>query len=331
MSIDTEYQNSTQITAIASTSDPKGRGKEKEVDFSGHEDVSDSEESGSDTRAEYPFEHFPLPPGDNACVPNTAASLDSPRIPVRYPHPSPLANDSIWHGQMVADVHRNRTHVNTQLELARTDAAKALADVTLAEVELKVERDNMQDFLNRVASVAGKNFVRKMIRKVEQSLKTFNEKPDNHYEEEPQDCSDYEDSSSSDEDEVDHQDAEEDLDGDAGKNVEGPQDAENGQYNHSDDDGSRKTSESPPASCSPSSLVCPQESLHESFREGKAYLWECSELPPADESPNFSPQGISRQPNSPNWRRGDITDDEYSSDEDEMSWCITHLNPIGLF
>ncbi|KAG2354228.1 hypothetical protein BDR07DRAFT_1494845 [Suillus spraguei] len=322
MSIDTKHQNSTQITATASTSDPKGRGKEKEVDSSGHEDMSDPEESGNDTRAEYPFEQFPLPPGDksrNARVPSTTASLDSPRILLRYPPLSPLADDPTWHTQMVATVHRNRTRVNTQLELARTEAAKALADVTLAEVELKAERDKMQYFLNRVGSVAGKNFVRKMIREVERSLKTFNEKPDNHYEEEPQDYSDYEDSSGSDEGEVDHQDAEEeDLDGDAGKSEEGPQDAENSH------DGSRKTSESPTASCSPSSLDC---SLHESFREGKAYFWESSEIPPADESPNSSLQGISHQPNSPNWRRGDVADDEYSSGEDETSRKWIDLSP----
>ncbi|KAG2074935.1 hypothetical protein BDR04DRAFT_1092586 [Suillus decipiens] len=330
MSIDTEHQNPIQTTATASTSDQKGRGKEKEVDPSVHEDMSDPEESGGDTTAEYPFEQFLLPPGDNAHVPNTTPSVDSPLMDFRYPPPPPLANDPTRYTQMVSDVHRNRTHVNTQLDraLARNNDDEALAQVTLADVELKAERDEMQDLLNRMGSVAGKNFVRKMVRRVERSLKTAHEKPDNHYEEDRRDSSGYEDSSGSDEDEVEHQDAEEeDLGGDADKSEEGPQDAENEQYNHSGNDGSYEGSEFPPASCSPSSMDCPQQCLHESFNEGKANFWESSELPPADESPHSFPKMIWHQLNRPDWRRGDITDDEYSSGEDETSRKWTDLSP----
>jgi hypothetical protein len=214
MSIDTEHQNSIQITAPV---------------------AFDSEESGGDTQAEYPFERFPSPPGDeprNAHVPNATASLDPPLMAFTYPPPPPLANDPTWYAQMVADVHRNRAHVNTELELARTEAAEALADVTLAEIELKAERDKMQDFLNRLGSVAGKNFVRKMIREVEQSLKGIDENLDDQYEEELQD-SDHEDSNGSDESEADQQE-EEDLSGGTSEIEEEPQDAE---HSCSGDDG----------------------------------------------------------------------------------------------
>ncbi|KAG2072530.1 hypothetical protein BDR04DRAFT_1141700, partial [Suillus decipiens] len=243
MSIDSKYQNPTQTAATATTSDLKGKGKEKEVDPFVHEDISDFEESGGDTQAEYPFERFPLPPGDeshNGRAQNATASLDPPLMRFTYPPPLPLADDPTWHAQMVANVHRNRAHVNAELELAQTEAAKALADVTLAEIELKVEREKMQYFLNLMGSVAGKNFVRKMIRKVERSMKNANENLDDQYEEELPDSSDYEDSSGSDEDEVDHQDAEEeDLGEGARKSEEDPQDAEDEQCSRSGDDGSQ--------------------------------------------------------------------------------------------
>jgi hypothetical protein len=206
MSIDAEHQSTTQPTAT--TSDPKGKGKE--VYPSAHEDMSDSEESGCDTRAEFPFEQFPSPPGDksrDARVPNATASLDPPLMEFTYPPPPHLANDPSWYGQMVADVHRNRAHVKTELELARTEAAEALADVTLAEIELQAERKQMQDFLNRMTSVAGKNFVRKMIRKVQQSMNNGDENLYDEYEEKL-DSEDDEDSSASDEGDVHHQDTE---------------------------------------------------------------------------------------------------------------------------
>ncbi|KAG1782245.1 hypothetical protein EV702DRAFT_1071042 [Suillus placidus] len=227
---------------------------------------------------------------------------------------------------MVADVHRNRAHVNAELELARTEAAEALADATLAELELKAERDQMQDFLNRLGSVAGKNFVLKMIRKVERSLKTGDESLEDESEEELQDA-DYEDSNGSDEGEVDHQDVEVDFGGGAGESEEGPQDAEDEEYRRSGDNGPRESSEFLSASCTPSSPDCPQQYLHESVSDGEANSWESSEPPSADESPNSSPQGISHQPSSPDWRRGDVTDDEYSSGEDDTSRKWTDVSP----
>lgn len=226
MSIDTEHQSPTQPTAT--TSDLKGKGKE--VNPSAHEDMSDSEESGCDTWAEFPFEQFPSPPGDksrNARVPNATASLDPPLMEFTYPPPPPLTNDPSWYRQMVADVHRNRAHVKTQLELARTEAAEALADVTLAEIELKAERKQMQDFLNRMASVAGKNFVRKIIRKVLQSM-NGDDNLDDEFEEDLE-SEVYENSSASDEGEMHHQDAEEEnFGGDDGEIEEGAQDAKDG-------------------------------------------------------------------------------------------------------
>ncbi|KAG1824702.1 uncharacterized protein BJ212DRAFT_1475995 [Suillus subaureus] len=328
MSIDTEHQNPTQTTATAATSDPKGKSKQKEVDPSVHEDMSDSGESGVDTQDEYPFERFPSPPGDkprNAHVPNATASLDPPLMAFTYPPPSPLAHDPSWYAQMVADVHRNRAHVNNELELARTEAAEALADVTLAEIELKAERDRMQDFLNRLGSVAGKNFVRKMIKKVERSLKTRDKNLDDQYEEELQESDDEDEDGS---DEGEHQDTEEeDLGGGAGESEDAPQDAEDDEYGRSGDDGSRERSESPPASCSPSSTDCPQQYLYKSVSDGEANSRESSKPQPADESPSSSSQGISHQISSPNWRRGDVTDDEYSSGEDNTSRKWTDLSP----
>ncbi|KAG2337253.1 hypothetical protein BDR05DRAFT_1063365 [Suillus weaverae] len=336
MSIDTKHQNLTLATA--STSDPKGEGKEKEVDPSAYEDMSDSEESGDDTWAEYPFEPFPSPPGDKSRTtgaPNVVASLDPPLITFTYPPPPHLANDPTWYAQMVADVHRNRAHVIAELELARTEAAEALADATLAELELKAERDQMQDFLNRLGSVAGKNFVLKMIRKVERSLKTGDESLEDESEEElqypddeelqyPDDeelqYPDDEDSNGSDEGEVDHQDVEEDFGGGSGESEEDSQDTEDEEYSRSGDDSYRERSEFPSASrpCSP---YRPQQYLHESVSDDETNFWESSNPPPVDESPNSSLQGISLpyQPISPDWRCGDVTDDPYSSDEDDTS------------
>ncbi|KIK36854.1 hypothetical protein CY34DRAFT_810930, partial [Suillus luteus UH-Slu-Lm8-n1] len=249
----------------------------------------------------FPFEQFPSPPGDksrDARVPNATASLDPPLMEFTYPPPSPLANDPSWYGQMVADVHRNRAHVKTELELARTEAAEALADVTLAEIELQAERKQMQDFLSRMASVAGKNFVRKMIRKVQESMNTGDDNLNNEYEG-TLESEDYEESSASDEGEVHHQDAEEENFGSGDGEIE---------------EGVR-------------TRYVPRLRLHLIL---DFYVWcfrESSEPQPADESPNSSPQGISHQRSSPDWRRGD-SDDEYSSGEDNTSRYVTHLNPI---
>jgi hypothetical protein len=226
MSIDAEHQSTTQPTAT--TSDSKG--KSKEVNLSAHEDMSGSGEPRC-----FPFEQFPSPPGDksrDARVPNATASLDPPLMEFIYPPPPPLANDPSWYRQMVADVHRHRAHVKTELELARTEAAEALGDVTLAEIELQAERTQMQAFLNRMASVAGKNFVHKMIRKVEQSMNTGDD------DEEGLEREDYEESSASDEGEVHHQDAEGENFGGGDREIdEGAQDAKDGTDHESFSDG----------------------------------------------------------------------------------------------
>ncbi|KAG2353026.1 hypothetical protein BDR07DRAFT_1383631 [Suillus spraguei] len=328
----TEHQNPAQTTATASTSDPKGRGKQKEVNPSAREDMSGPEESMGDTESKYPFEQFPLPPEDksrNAHVPNTIPSLDPPLMDFRYPPPPPLVNDRTRYTQMVADVHRNHTHVNTQLDRPQTDADEALVDVTLAEIELKAERDNMQELLNRMGSVTGKNVVRKMIRRVERSLKTAHEKPDNNYEEDRRDSSDYEDSSSSDEDEVDHQDPEEEDFGAMTARVRR----------------ARKTQKMNNITTAATMVLAKGLSFHR--RAAALAVWtvlnsasmslsvkakpifgtESSELPPADESPHSSPQVIGYQLNRPDWCQGDITDDEYSSGEEETSRKWTDLSP----
>ncbi|KAG2105427.1 hypothetical protein BD769DRAFT_1676058 [Suillus cothurnatus] len=86
-------------------------------------------------------------------------------------------------------------------------------------------------------------------------------------------------------------------------------------------------SESPSAPYIPSSPDCPQQYLQELFSDGEANFWESPAPPPKNESLHSSPQGISHQPKSPNWRRGDITDDEYSSGEDDTSRNWTDLSP----
>ncbi|KAG1764897.1 hypothetical protein EV702DRAFT_1153258 [Suillus placidus] len=56
-----------------------------------------------------------------------------------------------------------------------------------------------------------------------------------------------------------------------------------------------------------------------SVSDGETNFWESSKHSPADESPNSSLQVISYQPSSPDWRRGDTTDIEYFSGEDDTS------------
>ncbi|KAG1764880.1 hypothetical protein EV702DRAFT_1153130 [Suillus placidus] len=205
---------------------------------------------------------------------------------------------------MVADVHRNHAHVNAELELARTEVAEALADATLAELELKAERDQMQDFYNRLGSVAGKNFVFKMVRKFEQSLKTGDESLEDESELElqyPDDeelqYPDHEDSNGSNEGEVDHQDVEEDFGGGSGESEEGSQDAEDEEYSRSGDDSYRERSELPSASrpCSPYWYLYEFVRDGEFVRVGETNFRESSEPPPVDESPNSSLQAISHR------------------------------------
>ncbi|KAG2148810.1 hypothetical protein DEU56DRAFT_782325 [Suillus clintonianus] len=323
MSIGTEHQNSrvsTQASATATASDLKGKGKEKEVDPPVHEDASDAEESGDDTRDDYPFERFPSPPRDESdatlpAVPNAAASLnpplDPPLMTFTYPPPPPLANDPTWFAQMVAEVHRNRAHLNTQLGLAHAEASDALADVTLADIEQKAERDEMQKFLNRLAAVAGKNFVRKLIRSVHWALVNGDAALNEGSEDEHQDADD-ENSSRSDEGEVDQEDQEDDnLRGSAGESEEHPQDAEEDEYN--DDGDSQKRSQSP----SPSSPNWRRHSFHESLRS-TANPQGTPETPPTNGRRKLPFQEILSQPSSPNSPQEDVdnTDDEYSGGGD---------------
>ncbi|KAG0704094.1 hypothetical protein DFH29DRAFT_913616 [Suillus ampliporus] len=246
-----EHQNPTQ--ARATTSDPKGKGKEKEVEPPVSDGWSDSEESEHE-RGEYPLERFPSPPRDGsedesdatpATVPNAATSLNPPLMAFTYPPPPALANDPTWFSQMVNDVHRQRNHLLEQLELARAEAAEALVEVTLAQCELKAEMKQMQNFLDRVAQVAGKNFVRKLIRDVNWAMEHGDDNA-GHGEEYQQYVEDDGWSSDDDEREVDQQDAENEDSSGSVDGSEGDQhDADDELY--SDDVESRWGFESSPA------------------------------------------------------------------------------------
>ncbi|KAG2125685.1 hypothetical protein DEU56DRAFT_566733 [Suillus clintonianus] len=234
MSINIEHQNQTKASGVSITADLKGKGKEKEIDLPANEnasDASDAAESEYDKLGNYPLERFPSPPSDepNAApttTPHAATqnlntpSLDPPLMKFIYPPPSPLCDDPTWFAQMVADVHRNRNHLITQLELARAEAAAALADVTLAQLELQAETDGMQKLLDDVAAVAGPNVVNKLIKSVQSALKNDDEDP-----EDLQDADDENSSGDGDEHEVDLHDAQ-DENLSAGESEDDLQDAE---------------------------------------------------------------------------------------------------------
>ncbi|OAX34485.1 hypothetical protein K503DRAFT_774495 [Rhizopogon vinicolor AM-OR11-026] len=208
----------TQAGATPTILDTKGKGKEKdkEADPSAHTSESDvPADNEEDIWGEYPLEAFPSPPADgfwhvrqaNDDAATPAASnkfnppLDPPLMALTYPPLPPLANDPKWYSTMLSEVHRNRAHLNSQLELAQAEAAAALTEVTLAQIELSAELDQMQNFVNRIASVAGKNVVRKLVNSVKWAMEHGE---DDESEEERQDADD-EDSSGDDDAGEEHQ------------------------------------------------------------------------------------------------------------------------------
>lgn len=137
---------------------------------------------------EWPFEHFPPPPLDGYWIPKSAppppsrfppplpnvpsnSTLDPPIMALTYPPPPPLTvKDPTWLDQMLADVMRQRSHLEMCLSEAQADVANAYVEAGLADAELEEERTNMQAFLNMVAKVAGGGFVRRMLEDVEHSV-----------------------------------------------------------------------------------------------------------------------------------------------------------------
>ncbi|KAG1745621.1 hypothetical protein EDB19DRAFT_1906137 [Suillus lakei] len=276
MSIDTEHQNKTHSPTTSCASGSKGKAS-KEVDLSAYENLSHFD----------PLERFPSPPGvgcshvpqtkgesdatpmptPHVATPDLYTPLDPPLMTFTYPPLPPLSNDPTWYAQMVADVHRHRAHVITELDLAQTEAIAALADVTLAEVELAAEMDRMQKFLDRIASVAGKTFVRKMIMSVHGSMGDRIMVSDDESEQDLGDADDENSSGDEEEHELHQQDAEyESSSPNAGESEEDQQDAEDEEYSRSGDHDSRVfVREGSPANGSPSSPVWPLG--HADYRE----------------------------------------------------------------
>lgn len=140
---------------------------------------------------EWPFEQFPPPPPDGHWIPKFAPpppskfppllsdvpsklTLDSPVMALTYPPPPPLSeHDPTWLNQMLADVMRQRSHLETSLSVAQADVANAYAEAGLADAELEEERSRMQAFLDMVAKVAGSGFIRRMLEDVEQSVEVM--------------------------------------------------------------------------------------------------------------------------------------------------------------
>ena len=140
---------------------------------------------------EWPLEHFPQPPMDGywipkfgppppskfpPALPNVPSSLtfDPPTMTFTYPPPPPFTEeDPTWLNKMVADLMRQRSHLETCLSESQVDAANAYVEAGLADAELEEERAKMQAFLNMVASVAGSGFVRRMLEDVEQSVEVM--------------------------------------------------------------------------------------------------------------------------------------------------------------
>ncbi|KAG0708284.1 hypothetical protein DFH29DRAFT_870847 [Suillus ampliporus] len=223
MSID-EHRNQMQARATSTT---KGKGKDKKVDSSVASDA------GKDIWGEYPLERFPSPPSDGflhvrqakgesdarpATMPNSnaGATLDPPLMSFTYP---PQTDDPTWFAQMVADN-------NLSLRTARLSMRwwKLLSH----GMELTAEMDKMQKFLNHVASVAGKNFVRKLIRSVERAMKNGDDNSDEESEEDRQDGGDENSSGGGDDDNEGEKDQQDDGDSSGGddEGEEDLQDAE---------------------------------------------------------------------------------------------------------
>ncbi|KAL4065542.1 hypothetical protein V8B97DRAFT_1146523 [Scleroderma yunnanense] len=143
----------------------------------------DSQDSGA---SQWPLQYFPPPPEDGHWVPKSGGKIINkippkltglppppsptfhpPLMLLAYPPPPPLSEDPTWLPQMVKDVQRQRSHVETQLALAQAEASSALVEATLAHAELEKETGLMQTFLNHVAYIAGKGFVRRLLSNVD--------------------------------------------------------------------------------------------------------------------------------------------------------------------
>jgi hypothetical protein len=127
----------------------------------------------------------------------------------------PVANDPKWYANMFSEVHRHRDHLNKQLQLAQSEAVAALAEVTLAQIELSAEMGQMQTFLDHMAFIAGKNFVHKLLKSVQWVMENGEES-----EEEQQDA-DADDEDSNGDDEERQDDAKNDNPSSSGDESEG--------------------------------------------------------------------------------------------------------------
>lgn len=137
--------------------------------------------------SQWPLEYFPPPPDDGHWVPKTGGkpinkipakpsglppppspTLQPPVMQLTYPPPPPFtAGDPTWLPEMVNDVQRQRTHLQTQLGLAHAEASSALVEATLVQAELQREIGLMQTFLNHAAHIAGNGFVRRLLSDVD--------------------------------------------------------------------------------------------------------------------------------------------------------------------
>jgi cobalamin biosynthesis protein CobT len=68
---------------------------------------------------------------------------------------------------MFSEVFCHRNHLNKQVELAQSEAIAASAEVTLVEIELSAEMNQMQRFLDYVALVTGRKIVRRLLGSVQ--------------------------------------------------------------------------------------------------------------------------------------------------------------------
>lgn len=153
-----------------------------------HDQAQNTRSQSPIDSVKWPFEHFPPPPLDGNWIPKFAPpppskfppllphvpsnlTLDPPIMPFTYPPPPPLTEeDPTWLNQMLADMMRQRSHLEMCLSEAQADVANAYVEAGLADAELEGERSMMQAFLDVVASVAGSGFVRRMLEDVDQSV-----------------------------------------------------------------------------------------------------------------------------------------------------------------
>lgn len=141
--------------------------------------------------AEWPFEHFPPPPPDGNWIPisgpppppkfplplpdvPSVLTLNPPIMALTFPPPSPLVQDDpTWLNQMVADLTRQRAHLDMCFTEGHTDVSNAYVEAGLADAELEDERALVRFFLNAVAGVTGDGFVRRMLVDVQDSVEAM--------------------------------------------------------------------------------------------------------------------------------------------------------------